>query len=332
MVPIMATVIICPSCGTRYEIAAVIPPEGRKVRCSKCSHIWQARPIPSMPEMPIAAPPRIEEPPPPPPLPPAPPEMPDFASYTPQPPAEPSFSTSFEDVPPAAPEEEKGFFPPASNGRDGFAYEGYAQQDADFDAAGEAAPDQPVDGGAATAAEHPPQEDAGMFGEWESPAQAEAPAAPDIAAPPPVQESGRSTRMGWLLLILFLLGLAGFVLMAPKTVVSMLPGATRLYAALGMPLNSKGFAFQGVNYGFHQEGEETVLEVKGDIVNLTDAPVKAPVVVVVLLDENGKELSQYTTAEREEPLGAGEAAPFLAEIASPPAEVRKLKVRFAKAQ
>jgi predicted Zn finger-like uncharacterized protein len=329
----MATVIICPSCGTRYEIAAVIPPEGRKVRCSKCSHIWQARPIPPMPEMPSAAPPRVEEvPPPPTPMPPAAPEMPDFASYAPEPPAEPSFSTSFEEAPPAAPEEEEGFYPPASNGRDDFSYESYAQQDAEFDAAGDMAPDQPTEGGAAMGAEVPAQDDAGMFGEWESAPPTEAPAAPDIAPPPPVQESGRSGRMGWLLLILFLLGLAGFVLMAPKTVVSMLPGATRLYAALGMPINSTGLAFQGVNYGFHQEGEETVLEVKGDLVNLTDAAIKPPVVVVVLLDENGKELSQYTTVAREEPLGAGEAAPFLAEIASPPAEVRKLKVRFARAQ
>jgi hypothetical protein len=99
-----------------------------------------------------------------------------------------------------------------------------------------------------------------------------------------------------------------------------------------MPINAKGLAFQGVNYGWNQEGEETVLEVKGDIVNLTDAPIKLPIVVVVLLDENGKELSQFTTVAKEEPLGAGEAAPFLAEIASPPAEVRKLKVRLAKAQ
>src|SRR5450755_3976789 len=36
------TLIICPACDTRYEIAAVLPPEGRKVRCSKCGHIWQA--------------------------------------------------------------------------------------------------------------------------------------------------------------------------------------------------------------------------------------------------------------------------------------------------
>ena len=38
----MATVIICPACKTRYETKAVIPPEGRKVRCSKCGNVWQA--------------------------------------------------------------------------------------------------------------------------------------------------------------------------------------------------------------------------------------------------------------------------------------------------
>jgi predicted Zn finger-like uncharacterized protein len=323
----MATVIICPSCGTRYEIAAVIPPEGRKVRCSKCSHIWQARPIPPMPVTPVAAPPR-EEPVPPPPMP---PETPSFSSYAPEPPSEPSFSTPFEEAPPSAPEEEEGFYP-ASNGRDGSGYESYAQQDADFDAGGEMASDQPADGGAAMAANASAQQDARMFGEWETASPAEAAAAPEVVVPAPAPESGRSTRMGWLLLILFLLGLTSFVLMAPRAVVSMLPGATRLYAALGMPINNKGLAFQGVSYGWNQEGEETVLEVKGDIVNLTDAPIKLPIVVVVLLDESGKELSQSTTVASEQPLGAGEAAPFLAEIASPPAEVRKLKVRLARAQ
>jgi len=325
----MATIIICPSCGTRYEIAAVIPPEGRKVRCSKCSHIWQALPIPPMPVTPAAAPPRREEPPSPPPVP---AEGSDFASYAPEPQPEPSFSSSFEEVPPAPAEEESGFLPPASNGRDALSYESYAQQDAEFDG-GDLAPDQPSEGIGGAPPETAAQTEAEMFGEWDSAAPAEASPMPEIApVPAPEARSGRSAKMGWLGLLLFVLGLLGFVLMAPKSVVAMLPGATSLYAALGMPINTTGLDFQGVTYGWNQEGEETVLEVKGDIINLTDAPVKLPVVVIVLLDENGKELSQYTTVAREEPVGAGEAAPFLAEIASPPAEVRKLKVRFAKAQ
>src|SRR5262245_165109 len=65
----MAT-IICPACGTRYEIKAVLPPEGRKVRCSKCAHVWQAKPLemtpdagPAQKRAPAAMPP---QPPPPP--------------------------------------------------------------------------------------------------------------------------------------------------------------------------------------------------------------------------------------------------------------------------
>ncbi|MEX1060321.1 MAG: zinc-ribbon domain-containing protein [Methyloceanibacter sp.] len=46
----MATLIICPVCETRYETQAVFPPEGRKVRCSKCGHVWQAEPVILRPE------------------------------------------------------------------------------------------------------------------------------------------------------------------------------------------------------------------------------------------------------------------------------------------
>src|SRR6476660_5897463 len=38
------TPIICPACNTRFETPAVIPPSGRKVRCSKCGTVWQATP------------------------------------------------------------------------------------------------------------------------------------------------------------------------------------------------------------------------------------------------------------------------------------------------
>lgn len=43
--------LICPNCGAQYEIAdTVIPPEGREVECSNCTHIWfQARSAPEAP-------------------------------------------------------------------------------------------------------------------------------------------------------------------------------------------------------------------------------------------------------------------------------------------
>ena len=33
--------LICPSCGAEYDMDdSVIPPEGRRVRCSNCAHVW----------------------------------------------------------------------------------------------------------------------------------------------------------------------------------------------------------------------------------------------------------------------------------------------------
>ncbi|HZV21884.1 MAG TPA: zinc-ribbon domain-containing protein, partial [Hyphomicrobiales bacterium] len=37
-------IIECPACHTRYDIKAVIPPEGRTVRCAKCTNVWRATP------------------------------------------------------------------------------------------------------------------------------------------------------------------------------------------------------------------------------------------------------------------------------------------------
>src|SRR5215475_12152405 len=49
------TLIICPACNTRFETPAVIPPTGRKVRCSKCGNVWQATPA-AEPGKPAVAP------------------------------------------------------------------------------------------------------------------------------------------------------------------------------------------------------------------------------------------------------------------------------------
>jgi predicted Zn finger-like uncharacterized protein len=38
-------ILVCPACGTGYEIQAVFPPEGRKARCYKCGQIWLATPV-----------------------------------------------------------------------------------------------------------------------------------------------------------------------------------------------------------------------------------------------------------------------------------------------
>jgi hypothetical protein len=136
--------------------------------------------------------------------------------------------------------------------------------------------------------------------------------------------------IGWGVLALLLLLLAALVAMAPKTVVSLVPGSERLYAMMGMKVNTLGLAIENVRSAWNDTGPERVLQVDGDIVNLTAGEVKVPAVVVSLQDASGKELSQATADVL--PLGAGAKSPFTVQIPSPPENVSNLQVRFAKAK
>ena len=139
--------------------------------------------------------------------------------------------------------------------------------------------------------------------------------------PPPV-------AIGWGVLALLLIILAALVAMAPKTVVSALPGSARLYAMMGMNVNP--LTIQNVRSAWNDAGPNRVLQVSGDIVNLSAGQVAVPPVVVSLQDQSGKELSQVTT--NVPALVAGGKSPFAVQIPSPPDSVRNLQVRFAKAK
>ncbi len=352
----MATLIICPACGTRYETKAVFPPEGRKVRCSKCAHVWQAQPVtlPLEPAMPMAPPPQPavarQAPPPPPPAPAVNVAMRGFAGIAPAAP-QPSFpqvateadlaaqvarinAEAMAEAPAVAPPAEKrgGIFarlagnraprpaaPPVDAGMgDGSMGESGLGDAAMMDASmGDASMGDASMG------------DAGMgdAGLGIDPALA-AQAFPDEAP----RKKPSIVTIGWLVLILIVGGVIGTLALAPSTVMSVLPGAARLYALFGMPVGSHGLAFESVRYGWTSEGGQTVLEVQGDVVNLTADPVDVPTVVIALRDESGEEISEWTTEVGEEELKAGEHAPFLRQIPAPPSNVRSVKVRFAKAE
>jgi predicted Zn finger-like uncharacterized protein len=337
----MATLIICPVCETRYETKAVFPPEGRKVRCSKCAHVWQAFPVMAQaapavkaapPPQPALAPqtPAPHMPPPAPPAPAVNVAMRGFAGIAPAPPSKPGLTQAAVEadlaaqvarmnaeamaVPsaPAAPEPSGGIFARLS-GR------GAASPSADASMDEEAMADASMG-------------DASMGGAELGIDSAIAAQAFPEDNKPARKGKGAIVALGWLVLILFVAGVIGTLALAPSAVMSVLPGAARLYALVGMPVGAHGLAFEGVRYGWTNEGGQTVLEVQGDIVNLTSSPVDVPTVVIALRDENGEEISEWTTEIGEEELGAGEHAPFLRQIPSPPSNVRSVKVRFAKAE
>lgn len=358
----MATQIICPVCETRYEVKAPFPPQGRKVRCSKCGHVWQAQPVASVPEPAAAAA-----------VPSAPPSSPK-----PAPAAKPKAKPT-----PASTSPRIGAFPgvaqpsppplPEPSLTDRLSQAGAdADFEADEDLAAQVA--QINAEAAAPAAEPPPQKSGGIFSRLAARRSA-------TKTPPPPPETAKSdaatsdasvsdaamtddgldpalvaaamagiddtslprerpprkrlspVTLGWAALGLLIALILGALILAPSAVTSVLPGASRLYALFGGGGSGEaaGLAFEGVRYGWTNEGGQTVLEVQGDVVNTSSSPVDVPTVVIALRDESGEEISEWTTEVGEQELAAGEHAPFLRQIPSPPSNVRSVKVRFAKA-
>ena len=351
----MATLIICPVCDTRYETAAVFPPEGRKVRCSKCTHVWQAMPVTRSVEPAVVAAPAVAA------KPPAPPKqaatvntaMRGFAGIPQQAAPEPSLSDRLSRAEPDAQfgggedlaavaahfnDETVAEAPPVKEKSSGIfarlakrspaeaAPPAVARTPASTDAAmaglGDATMDAGMDDSSlADAALDPALVEAAMAGLDGEALPSERPA----RKKPPV------VAIGWAMLALLVAIVVGLLVMAPSTVMSILPGASRLYGLFGMPVGSQGLAFQGVRYGWTSDGGQSVLEVQGDVVNTTGAAMDVPTVVIALRDESGAEISEWTTEVGEPELAAGEHAPFLRQIPSPPSNVRSVKVRFAKA-
>jgi predicted Zn finger-like uncharacterized protein len=350
----MATQIICPVCETRYEVKAAFPPEGRKVRCSKCGHVWQAQPVAGAPEPASAAS--------------APPAQPAAAKPAPKP-APASASSSVGGFPgvkqPAPPLPEPSLTDRLSE----------TKADAEFDAGDDLAA-QVAQINAEAAAEPPPQKSGGIFGRLaarRSGAKAPPPPPPpetaksdtttddaamsdaamtddgldpalvaaamagiddkDLPREKPPRKKLSPVTLGWAALGLLVALILGALIFAPSAVTSVLPGASRLYALFGGAGSGEaaGLAFEGVRYGWTNQDGQTVLEVQGDVVNTSSATVDVPTVVIALRDESGEEISEWTTEVGEQELAAGEHAPFLRQIPSPPSNVRSVKVRFAKA-
>jgi len=345
----MATLIICPTCETRYETAAVFPPEGRKVRCSKCGHVWQAKAV-AQPEAAATGLKVVSKAPGP--ATPLPPPTPPKAKAKPKPATVNNAMGGFAGS--AAPKAEPSLAERAAAAASAAA----VRPDADFGSDEDlAAQVERINAEAAMAAEGvlPDEKPSGggIFARLKAkraPAPAKAPEPPEepplpsvppseaelaaLAAgePPPAEAPSRVVAMGWLGLIVFVVLIVGLLVFAKGTVLSVLPGAQRLYGMFGGSSATSGLTFEGVRYGWANEGDQTVLEIQGDVVNSSASPVAVPQVVIALRDENGNEISEWTTDTGSDELAAGEHAAFVRQIPSPPSNVRSVKVRFAKAK
>jgi predicted Zn finger-like uncharacterized protein len=353
----MPTVLICPNCSTRYETAAVIPPEGRKVRCSKCNTVWTAmrdageaaiepRAAAAAPSLRAAAPS---------------PATVERAASQRLAQESPPYPNGGRMSPPPSPEDDITFRDreqdPAPDERVSSGAEeprkanGHGDYDASFDAAMDEEPrSEPSVGEGADDRDpygYDPYSESSYGVDADAPADSGHGAGRAIVAQPERDDAPREIRMssassrkdrarrpasplvGWLLLLLVVGSLAALVALAPSSVVRFLPGAAPYYQALGVDVNTRGLSFANVAYDIVYEGGGGQLEVSGDITNLTGSEIQTPTVVFSLRNADGEEVQQYTANVFQEPLAGGATQPFAARMPAPDATVRSVEVTFA---
>ena len=303
-------ILECPNCETRYEIPVELPPEGRKVRCSSCHHVWQAtRENQPQPETEPEA------------------EVPNFDDE----------EIVFKDDPEAeaAPAEETGGAeesepakdetPPAD---DAFSEE--AMEEAFSAAMDEATPeDAGEETEAATDADTVAEPDADVEGSDLVPKRESQPIVIGKAKRRKVGVSG-PIAAGWAALVLFVAGLGAYAYFQRVDVVRALPGTAPAYERLGLPVNVRGLEFEKVAYSWETSGGQPVLEVHGEIINVTSEPLKVPTVVFGLRTKEKVEVYQWAADVRSELLPARQRTAFSAQIPTPPKSIRDVLVRFAK--
>ena len=314
--------IVCPNCATSYDVdVASLRPNGRRVRCVRCRTIWQAEL--SHADKLLAAADAL-----------APvrrtveavaeavggrPEIPASAAH---------FEAASEGASDGFGPREGNDSPGASASADEAALNDYPEIESPS-----IAPDD-LDAG------HVPS---GIEVTEYTAADAEPILAEAIVAEPAADiESSAARRVlghikpgrwGWSLSlpqwgILALIIIDAIVIGWRADFVRLMPQTASFYAAIGLPVNLRGLAFDGIATTTEQHEGVPILVVEGTIVNESRKLADMPHLRFAVRNAAHQEVYSWTVAPPRTMLASGEAVSFHTRLASPPPDARDVLVRF----
>ncbi len=302
--------IVCPNCATSYDVElASLQPSGRQVRCVRCRAIWHA--APSHADKLLAA----------------------AEAIAPEPQLAQAPAGAFAEEPASQSADE----PPADGGAWAAPAELPAAEPAvaEMDAATDEL-DAPIEVEAPSIA--PVDLDDGKpVVEIEADHATEEDAEPleDIETYAARQQKRRFGRPSWHWPlsnlqsgILALLIVDAVVVGWRNDVVRILPQTASFYATLGLSVNLRGLALDGVTTTTEQHEGVPILVVEGSVVNDSRKIVDVPRLKFVVRNAANEEIYSWTAVPPRATLPPGEAVSFRSRLASPPPDGRDVLVRF----
>lgn len=143
------------------------------------------------------------------------------------------------------------------------------------------------------------------------------------------RERRQASVIAWVVGFVAFVGAAIGAVVFRNEVANAFPKTATLYRLVGLEVNRFGLALESVNAKRSFDGTTPVLTVTGAAVNNSDESREAPKLRVVLRDEDGKQVKEWTDQLSVAQLGPGERVEFSSRFEAPPVETYRLTVTFA---
>jgi predicted Zn finger-like uncharacterized protein len=147
-----------------------------------------------------------------------------------------------------------------------------------------------------------------------------------------VRRKHKRSSSRWTAIILVLAAFNVALIGARSEVVHYLPQTASLFAAIGLPVNVRHLAFEGVKISKDVHDGVNILIVEGTIVSKSDKATEVPRLRFAARNATGQEVYTWSALPERSILGPGETLAFRSQLASPPAEATDVLVRFFNAQ
>lgn len=140
--------------------------------------------------------------------------------------------------------------------------------------------------------------------------------------------SGLAVAAGWVAFLSLMGGLLLGIVNFRQDVMAALPGTVNMYRMLGYEIGLNKVDLASVDYKWSEIDGRPAIELRGEVINITDKSVKVPPVLVNVRSTSGAVLKAEATVPTDE-LGPRDSATFTLELVSPPEDVSHIELEFA---
>ena len=141
---------------------------------------------------------------------------------------------------------------------------------------------------------------------------------------------GLALAAAWAVFLSVLSGVTLAFINFREDIVVALPGTGALYRSVGLGIQTQQIDFGPVNYRWTVADGKPMIEVTGQIINLTDREIPVPRVLINVRDKESNDPVKATATIRSDPLAARETADFTLEFISPSKSVNQIELAFAE--